>query len=590
VHPLQELHDIIKHFVDRNLTEASLTAPTLDSNDAAIFSRCTVFAGRVLNWNKEKIAQEASAAKAGVSDQQDYAETCATPDTNDGNKVHPNGLVYLMLKSGNYTDTEIINIFINLVVAGGETPALAACKTLAAMARDRSIIEKAQQEVDKNTPVDRPINANDLSNLPYLEQCILEGLRRYAPATVVGRLVGEDTELLGQPLLKGTQLQVSIHAVQMDPKIWSDPEIYDPSRFEEDADKHKFGLIAFGAGSRSCPGKAAYIRMTKAMIATIISKYDVATQSSQDDMDAFLPNRWVGWNTSGIHFTFQERTTTHTSEDQPQDGEEEFEFDHHFEAEYDRDRKPTIGMVLLQSDETLEQDIRRLFNCDNFIHFTRVPSETQVVTDNLMAMADHMELASNLFPVRANFKVLAYCCTSASSVMGPERVEAIMRSGCSAPVNTVTDPLSAVTEACLALGVTRIGLVSPYVTELTKILQNSLTRRGIDVINFGSFEEEEEFLVARISQESVRDAAIALARDSEERNSGMEAILLACTNLQTLDIIASVEAATNIPCISSNLCLAWHMARCAGEGTTLDMKQVGSSRLLETGYSPRVEE
>jgi cytochrome P450 len=115
-----------------------------------------------------------------------------------------------MVKSGRYSDTEIINIFINLVVAGGETPALAIAKTLAAMARDRSIIEKAQQEVYKNTPVEGTLTAEDLGNLPYLEQCIMEGLRRYAPATVVGRLVNEDTELLGYKVEKGTQLQVSM--------------------------------------------------------------------------------------------------------------------------------------------------------------------------------------------------------------------------------------------------------------------------------------------------------------------------------------------------------------------------------------------
>ena len=201
---------------------------------------------------------------------------------------------------------------------------------------------------------------------------------------------------------------MNIHAVQMDPKVWADPEIYDPSRWEEDAPKHKYGMIAFGLGSRSCPGKAAYIRMAKAMLSCILKKFDVSTPTTLEDMDAFLPNRFVGWNTSGIHFTFQRRTTTHASEDQPQDGESDFEFDCTFECEYDRDRKPTLGMIVLQSDETLEMDARRLFREDVVnIHTTRVPSDTQVSTDNLLAMSDHIGESSTMFPVRANFKVIA---------------------------------------------------------------------------------------------------------------------------------------------------------------------------------------
>jgi maleate isomerase len=572
----KQLNDIIVHFIDRNLTEASATAPTLNEEDTVVFNQIVEFAGKVLEYNKAKVALDGA---TGISAPKEYDDTVQSETDNDANKVHPNGLVYLMLKAGTYTDTEIINIFVNLVVAGGETPALAACKTLAAMARDRSIIEKAQQEVDKNTSVDT-VTATDLDNLPYLEMCIMEGMRRYAPATVVGRLVAEDTELAGIPLKKGTQLQVSIHAVQMDPAIWPDPEIFDPSRFEEDAPKHKYGMVAFGVGLRSCPGKAAYIKMAKAMLACILKKYDVSTQSSQDDMDAFLPNRFVGWNTSGIHFEFQRRSATHAVHDQPQDGESDFEFDCSFDCAYDRDRLPTLGLVVLQSDETLENDVRRLFGTEAaHIHVTRVPSDTQVSTDKVLAMAENIEEATSLFPVRANFKVVAYCCTSATAMVGPERIESLVRSGSGSPIDVVTNPLSAFIEACRFMNITRVGLVSPYVAEIFKMLQVNLVKAGIDVISYGSFEQEEEFLVARIGGQSIVDAAVAIARHAEKKNTGMEAIIIACTNLQTLSIVNEIERATNLPCLSSNLVLCWHMAATAG--ITLDEKYLGSSMLLE---------
>lgn len=59
-------------------------------------------------------------------------------------------------------------------------------------------------------------------------------------------------------------MHVNIHAVQMDSKLWPEPEKFDPSRFELDEDgdskidHHPYGLIAFGSGTRVCPGKKAY--------------------------------------------------------------------------------------------------------------------------------------------------------------------------------------------------------------------------------------------------------------------------------------------------------------------------------------------
>lgn len=52
-----------------------------------------------------------------------------------------------MLRDGNNTDQQIVNLFINLVVAGGETPALVCCKTMAAMTANPDIMEKAVKEL-----------------------------------------------------------------------------------------------------------------------------------------------------------------------------------------------------------------------------------------------------------------------------------------------------------------------------------------------------------------------------------------------------------------------------------------------------------
>jgi cytochrome P450 len=110
-------------------------------------------------------------------------------------------------------------------------------------------------------------------------------------------------------------LHVNVHAVHMDPKVWPEPEKFDPLRFELDedgdpkVDQHPSGLVAFGLGTRGCPGRRAYIKMAKAIIAPILKKYVPSAsykgnETKGVDMDTFLPNRFVAWDTNGINFKF----------------------------------------------------------------------------------------------------------------------------------------------------------------------------------------------------------------------------------------------------------------------------------------------
>ena len=69
--------------------------------------------------------------------------------------------------------------------------------------------------------------------------------------------------------------------------------------------------------------------------------------------------------------------------------------------------------------------------------------------------------------------------------------------------------------------------------------------------------------VARIDPSSLVEAARVLAERSD-----MDAVFLSCTNLQTLDVIEGLEAELNLPVLSSNQVLGWHMAQLAGVDVT----------------------
>jgi maleate isomerase len=219
--------------------------------------------------------------------------------------------------------------------------------------------------------------------------------------------------------------------------------------------------------------------------------------------------------------------------------------------------RATLGLIVLQTDETLEQDFRRMFTApDVALYVSRVPSGAEVTPGTLAAMADELPRAAGLLPPSLGYDAVGYGCTSGATVIGPDRVAELVRGA--AAVREVTNPLSAVMAGFGALGVRRIGMVTPYIQSVTAPLRAALEARGIEVVRCVSFEEAEEARVARIDPASIREAAIAAGQG----NAG--AVFVSCTNLRTLDVIEGIEAELGRPVISSNQALGWHMARLAG--------------------------
>ncbi len=223
------------------------------------------------------------------------------------------------------------------------------------------------------------------------------------------------------------------------------------------------------------------------------------------------------------------------------------------------DNKPaTIGLVVLQADQTLEHDFQRLMPAEKIIqHVTRLPSASTVSHDGLAAMQQSLATAAGLFPRAAQFDVVGFGCTSGASIIGADNVAKLITSHCTTA--NVTEPLSALIAACGRVKLKNLAVLSPYVQEVSDALRASLQEAGINSPVFGSFEEHREEKVVGIDRKSIFDAAIQLGSSSQ-----VDAIFLSCTNLKTLDVIADIEAEISKPVLSSNQVLAWHICKLAG--------------------------
>ena len=223
------------------------------------------------------------------------------------------------------------------------------------------------------------------------------------------------------------------------------------------------------------------------------------------------------------------------------------------------ERPPQIGVVVLEADETVEPDLHRMLPPPIEILVTRVPSGAHVSPETLTAMDGRLTEAAGRLPGGACLGAVGYGCTSASALIGADRVHQQIAAALPAPAPEVSDPFTACLAACAALGVQRIGIVSPYVASVSDQLTAAFTSRGVHVVELASFNVGEEARVVRIAPEATLAAASRIGAGDD-----VEAVFLSCTNLRTLDVIAPAEAALGKPVLSSNTALAWHLSRLAG--------------------------
>lgn len=229
-----------------------------------------------------------------------------------------------------------------------------------------------------------------------------------------------------------------------------------------------------------------------------------------------------------------------------------------------------LGLIVLQSDETMEREFRLLFERAGVaLYHSRIPSAPEVSAESLAEMEAEMPRAASLLPTSRGLDAVGYGCTSGATVIGPDNVAAAIRQH--HPKAAVTDPISAVIAALGHLNCSRIAFLTPYVAEVSAAMRSLLERSGFSISAFGSFEESNEATVARVTEASLLAAILELGSSPES-----DCVFASCTNLRSFSIIEDAEARLGKPVISSNLAFAWHLLKSGG----IDPRGIGPGRLF----------
>jgi len=213
---------------------------------------------------------------------------------------------------------------------------------------------------------------------------------------------------------------------------------------------------------------------------------------------------------------------------------------------------PAVGLVVLQSDVVMEHELRRWLPDRVPLLHSRISNETTVSADTLGAMEARLPDSVNGLPSDIHYGVIAYGCTSATTLIGEARVEQLVQGVL--PGVAVTNPLTAVKHRLAASGITRIGVLAPYVPAISQAIIDHLEHHGIRVMHAITFDEPDDRRVARLSRDAVLDALGELGcRDD------CDAVFGSCTNLRGFGLLDEAERLTGKPVFTSNSALAWHI-------------------------------
>ena len=223
-----------------------------------------------------------------------------------------------------------------------------------------------------------------------------------------------------------------------------------------------------------------------------------------------------------------------------------------------------IGLVVLASDHTVEHEFRQIVTMPGVaVYQTRIPNSPDITTESLRAMETDIANQAAVILPGVELDVLAYGCTSASIVLGEERVFELIKKG--RPEAQPTTPVTAAFAAFRALQTHRIGVVTPYSEDINRTVRQYFIDNGLQVPVFGSFNQTDDNRAARISIDCIRDAIMSVGSHTE-----VQTIFLSCTSLRLTEEVDKIESELGKPVTSSNHALIWHALRLAGVSERID--------------------
>lgn len=180
------------------------------------------------------------------------------------------------------SDKQLRDECLTIFLAGQETTALALSWAWYLLGQHSEVAARVYAEVDSILGGRTP-TMDDLPQLQETEHVLLEAMRLYPPAFVVGREALVDTRVAGYDCPRGTTILMPESVVHRDPRFFENPDEFRPERWRNNFERRlpNCAYFPFGAGPRICIGQLfAMVEMTMVM-AMIAQRFQFTLKPGQ---------------------------------------------------------------------------------------------------------------------------------------------------------------------------------------------------------------------------------------------------------------------------------------------------------------------
>ncbi|CAG2116308.1 unnamed protein product, partial [Medioppia subpectinata] len=151
--------------------------------------------------------------------------------------------------------------------------------------KHKGIQKRLHEEIDDVIGRDRSPTWADRLDMPYVQAVINEVFRwrTIVPLNLM-RSASEDAYILGHFIPKNTKIMANIWAVHYDPKVWNNPDQFNPNRFLTPDGKHLIkteALIPFSYGKRNCVGETLARVEVFLYFVSLLQRYTISAENEE---------------------------------------------------------------------------------------------------------------------------------------------------------------------------------------------------------------------------------------------------------------------------------------------------------------------
>ncbi|GAA4756792.1 cytochrome P450 [Gordonia alkaliphila] len=153
-----------------------------------------------------------------------------------------------------FTDEDVVNHMIFVLMAAHDTTTITMTQMAYRMAEHPEWQAQARAQ---SMELNAELTYDDLAGMTMIDSIMKESLRMCPPVPAQPRMAIKDTQISGHFIPANTMVTIPQLANHRDPRYFTDPDVFDPTRFGPDRaeDKgHRMAWMPFGGGVHKCIG------------------------------------------------------------------------------------------------------------------------------------------------------------------------------------------------------------------------------------------------------------------------------------------------------------------------------------------------